>query len=206
MHAAVIHFRTLDVYARCIYYCGMEPEVAKYHFGALALAVADSIASVSASFSPSGPATAVMVFLSMEPGLPISVLASRIRLSHAGTVRLIDRLEHEQLVERRRHIADRRARFIHLTNSGKKITEALLKAREQVISECVSPLSPNDLDILGMLSERLLVANGFDKDGSVSLCHLCGYSRIAPSRSKAKPGAHDAGTSHQTADDMIRQA
>ena len=114
MHAAVIHFRTLDVYARCIYYCGMEPEVAKYHFGALALAVADSIASVSASFSPSGPATAVMVFLSMEPGLPISVLASRIRLSHAGTVRLIDRLEHEQLVERRRHIADRRARFILL--------------------------------------------------------------------------------------------
>ncbi|MDT3378160.1 MarR family transcriptional regulator [Labrys neptuniae] len=206
MHAAVIHFRTLDVYARCIYYCGMEPEVAKYHFGALALAVADSIASVSASFSPSGPATAVMVFLSMEPGLPISVLASRIRLSHAGTVRLIDRLEHEQLVERRRHIADRRARFIHLTNSGKKITEALLKAREQVISECVSPLSPNDLDILGVLSERLFVANGFDKDGSISLCHLCGYSRIAPSRSKAKPGAHDAGTSHQTADDMIRQA
>ena len=206
MHAAVIHFRTLDVYARCIYYCGMEPEVAKYHFGALALAVADSIASVSASFSPSGPATAVMVFLSMEPGLPISVLASRIRLSHAGTVRLIDRLEHEQLVERRRHIADRRARFIHLTNSGKKITEALLKAREQVISECVSPLSPNDLDILGVLSERLFVANGFDKDGSISLCHLCGYSRIAPSRSKAKPGAHDAGTSHQTTDDMIRQA
>ena len=206
MHAAIIHFRTLDVYARCIYYCGMEPEVAKYHFGALALAVADSIASVSASFSPSGPATAVMVFLSMEPGLPISVLASRIRLSHAGTVRLIDRLEHEQLVERRRHIADRRARFIHLTNSGKKITEALLKAREQVISECVSPLSPNDLDILGVLSERLFVANGFDKDGSISLCHLCGYSRIAPSRSKAKPGAHDAGTSHQTADDMIRQA
>ena len=206
MHAAVIHFRTLDVYARCIYYCGMEPEVAKYHFGALALAVADSIASVSASFSPSGPATAVMVFLSMEPGLPISVLASRIRLSHAGTVRLIDRLEHEQLVERRRHIADRRARVIHLTNSGKKITEALLKAREQVISECVSPLSPNDLDILGVLSERLFVANGFDKDGSISLCHLCGYSRIAPSRSKAKPGAHDAGTSHQTADDMIRQA
>ena len=188
MHAAVIHFHTLEVYARSIYSCGMEPEVAKYHFGALALAVADRIASVSASFSPSGPATAVMVFLSLEPGLPISVLASRIRLSHAGTVRLIDRLEHEQLVERRRHIADRRARFIHLTNSGKKITGALLEAREQVISECASPLSPNDLDILGVLSERLLVANGFDKDGSISLCHLCSYSRIAPSRTKAKPG------------------
>jgi DNA-binding MarR family transcriptional regulator len=89
-----------------------------------------------------------MVLLSMEPGLPISVLATSIGLSHAGTVRLIDRLEREQLVERRRQITDRRARFIHLTNSGKKITDALLKAREQVISECISPLSPNDLDIL----------------------------------------------------------
>ena len=132
--------------------------------------------------------TTVMVLLNMEPGLAISVLASRIRLSHAGTVRLIDRLEHEQLVERPRHITDSRARFIHLTNLGKKITGVLLKAREQVISECVSPLSPNDLDIPGVLSERLLVAKGFDKDGSISLCHLCGYSRIAPSRSKAKPG------------------
>ena len=55
MHAAVIDFHTLEVYARSIYSCGMEPEVAKYHLGALALAVADSIASVSASFSPSGP-------------------------------------------------------------------------------------------------------------------------------------------------------
>jgi len=84
MHAAVIHFRTLDVYARCIYYCGMEPEVAKYHFGALALAVADSIASVSASVSPRSPAI-VMLFFGMKPGLPTSELASRIRLSHAGT-------------------------------------------------------------------------------------------------------------------------
>ena len=127
MHAAVIHFHTLEVYARSIYSCGMEPEVAKYHLGALALAVADSIASVSASFSPSGPGTAVMVLLSMEPGLPISVLATSIGLSHAGTVRLIDRLEREQLVERRRQITDRRARFIHLTNSGKKITDAFGK-------------------------------------------------------------------------------
>lgn len=75
-----------------------------------------------------------------------------------------------------------------------------------MISECISPLSPNDLDILGMLSERLLVANGFDKDGSVSLCHLCGYSRIAPSVVKLSRGARHAGTSHQKADDMIRQA
>ena len=48
-------FFTLEVYARSIYSCGMEPEVAKYHLGALALAIADSIASVSASFFTKRP-------------------------------------------------------------------------------------------------------------------------------------------------------
>ena len=186
MHAAVIHFHTLEVYARSIYSCGMEPEVAKYHLGALALAVADSIASVSASFSPSGPGTAVMVLLSMEPGLPISVLATSIGLSHAGTVRLIDRLETDHLVERRRHTVDRRARFIHLTNSGEEMTRALLRAREQVIAAWVSPLSPMDLNDLGAMSERLL-ENGLNKNELASLRHLGGYPRRRSTESATPP-------------------
>ena len=186
MHAAVIHFHTLEVYARSIYSCGMEPEVAKYHLGALALAVADSIASVSASFSPSGPGTAVMVLLSMEPGLPISVLATSIGLSHAGTVRLIDRLETGHLVERRRHTVDKRARFIHLTNSGEQMTKALLRAHEQVIAAWVSPLSPRDLNDLGALSERLL-ENGLNKNELASLRHLGGYPRRRPTESATPP-------------------
>jgi hypothetical protein len=62
----------------------MKPELAEHHFGALPSAVANSIASVSASVSPRSPAT-VMLFFGMKPGLPICELASRIRLSHAGT-------------------------------------------------------------------------------------------------------------------------
>lgn len=62
----------------------MMPELSDHHFGALPSAVANSIASVSASVSPRSPAI-VMLFFGMKPGLPISELASRIRLSHAGT-------------------------------------------------------------------------------------------------------------------------
>ena len=164
----------------------MEPEAAKYHFGALALAVADSIASASASLSPSGPAAALMIFLSVEPGVPISVLASRLRLSHAGTVRLIDRLETGHLVERRRHTVDKRARFIHLTNSGEQMTKALLRAHEQVIAAWVSPLSPMDLNDLGALSERLL-ENGLNKNELASLRHLGGYPRPRPTESATPP-------------------
>ena len=165
----------------------MEPETAKYYFGALALAVADSIASASVSLSPSGPAAALLVFLSFEPGLPISVLASRIRLSHAGTVRLIDRLESDHLVERRRHTADKRARLIHLTNAGVKMTGVLLRAREQVIATCVSPLSPTDLNTLGRLSERLLIANGFEKSAFESMWPLVGRPRQTTSENASQP-------------------
>lgn len=172
MYASVIHILLLDVYARRIYSWAMEPETAKHHFGALALAVADSIASASASLSPSGSAAALMVLLSFEPGLPIRVLASRIQLSHAGTVRLIDRLETDHLVERRRHTTDKRARFIHLTSSGETMIGALLNARERVIAACVSPLSPTDLEDLGTISERLLLANGFDRSRFATLSHL----------------------------------
>ena len=110
-----------------------------------------------------------MLCLRYEPGLSIGDLASRIGRSHAGTVRLIDRLEKRHLVERRREKSDKRTRFIHLTDSGERVTDALLEAREQLISECLSPLSPDDLIILGLLSERILLANGLDKARSALL-------------------------------------
>ena len=147
----------------------MEIEAAKSCFGALALAVASSIADASAAHSPNGPGAEAMLRLRYEPGLSIGDLASRIGRSHAGTVRLVDRLEKRHLVERRREKSDKRTRFIHLTDSGERAADALLEAREQLISECLAPLSPDDLIILGVLSERILRANGLDKARSVLL-------------------------------------
>jgi hypothetical protein len=83
--------------------------------------------------------------------------------------------------------ADKRARFIHLTNAGVKMTGALLRAREQVIAACVSPLSPADLNKLGRLSERLLVANGYEKSGVASMWPVVGYSRETPPENASQP-------------------
>ena len=154
---------TLDSYALRIYYLRMEPAAARTHFGALALAVADEIANAAASSSPSGPTAAAMVFICLEPGLSIGELAERIRLSHAGTVRLIDRLELERLVERRRNDSDRRARFIYLTTSGEELMAAIMTARDDAISAYLSVLSPDELSTLGALSEHLLQMNDFEK-------------------------------------------
>lgn len=110
-----------------------------------------------------------MLCLRYEPGLSIVDLASRIGRSHAGTVRLIDRLEKRHLVQRRREKSDKRTRFIHLTVTGEQWVDTLVKARERLISECLSPLSRDDLIVLGALSERVLRANGLDKVRSALL-------------------------------------
>lgn len=138
----------------------METENAKSYFGALALAVAGTVADAWSAHSSHGPCAGAMLCLSYEAGISIGVLAARIGLSHAGAVRLIDRLEKELLVERRTEESDKRARFIHLTGAGEQMVRGLLKVREEVISNCVSDLSPDELSTLGMLSERLLRANG----------------------------------------------
>lgn len=147
----------------------MEIEAAKSCFGALALAVAGSFADASAAHSRNGPGTEAMLCLRYEPGLSIVDLASRIGRSHAGTVRLIDRLEKRALVERRREKSDKRTRLIHLTEPGEQWVDTLVKARERLISECLSPLSPDDLIVLGALSKRILRANGLDEARSALL-------------------------------------
>lgn len=107
-----------------------------------------------------------MVFLLLDPGLAIGELAERIRLSHAGTVRLIDRLELERLVERRRNDRDRRARLIYLTAAGEEMMSAVMTARDDAISGYLSALSPDELSTLGALSEHLLHVNEFDRSSA----------------------------------------
>jgi len=61
--------------------------------GAFALLIGDEIARVVASKAPdAGPTAAALALLDHEPGLSIRTLSAGVGLSHAGTVRLVDRL------------------------------------------------------------------------------------------------------------------
>ena len=63
-------------------------------FGALALLLADEIVrSASAQAPEVGPASSALALLHHEPGLSIRKLAAGVALSHAGAVRLVDRLQ-----------------------------------------------------------------------------------------------------------------
>ena len=70
--------------------------------GALALSIVDALNTVvEANAGYGGEAPAALVTLGAEPGISINTLRQILNLSHPGTVRLIDRLESQGLVERR---------------------------------------------------------------------------------------------------------
>ncbi|WP_247887395.1 MarR family transcriptional regulator [Azospirillum sp. SYSU D00513] len=149
-------------------------------FGAFALMLGDDIVRAASSFAPeAGPAAAALALLDHEPGLSIRTLAVGVGLSHAGTVRLVDRLVADGLVERRGHATDGRARSLHLTAAGEKASAAVLHARDQVLARGLATLSADELATLTALSERVLRACVRDVDHAYHICRLCGYASCA---------------------------
>ena len=63
------------------------------------------------------------------------MLSIGVGLSHAATVRLVDRLAAEGLVERREHFTDGRTRSLYLTAAGMVASDEVLSSRDEVIAE-----------------------------------------------------------------------
>lgn len=142
--------------------------------GAFALMISDDIVRATSSRAPeAGPTASALALLAYEPGLSIRTLAIGVGLSHAGTVRLVDRLATEGLIERRGHATDGRARSLYLTAAGRRASTKVLNARDQIIAEGLSVLSNKELVILGALSERVLRARLQSREHAYRICRLC---------------------------------
>ena len=119
--------------------------------------IGDDIVRASSSRAPeAGPAASALALLAHKPGLSIRMLAVGVGLSHAGTVRLVDRLATEELIERREHSTDGRTRSLYLTSRGKVASDQVLASRDQVIAEGLSILDPDELKVLCNIAERVL--------------------------------------------------
>ena len=88
--------------------------------------------------------------------LRMGELADRLLLSRSGITRLVDRLERQGLVERRRCSDDGRGFNAHLTEAGQaKVRAARPDHLAGVRRHFLSSLSPGEIDSLGSLWERL---------------------------------------------------
>ncbi|WP_434652252.1 MarR family transcriptional regulator [Pseudomonas sp. R3-56] len=142
--------------------------------GALSLAISDSIHQGTQDQAPEvGPAAAAIALLGHEPGMSIERLRRALGLSHPGAVRLVDRLVTQGVVERRQADADRRAVALHLTTAGNANCAAVLAVRHERIARALEVLDPDEREILGRITEKLLNGLVNDLDQGYSVCRLC---------------------------------
>ncbi|ESA33346.1 family transcriptional regulator [Leptolyngbya sp. Heron Island J] len=150
----------------------MDNERTANLLGALALSLVDSLNSAIKTVGYGGEAPAALVTLGANPGLSINTLRQILNLSHPGTVRLIDRLAAQNLVERRSGV-DGRTLALFLTEGGHERRQEILTDRKQQLQLALSSLTQSDRNQLTRLLEKMLTAVTTSELRSYAICRLC---------------------------------
>jgi MarR family transcriptional regulator, negative regulator of the multidrug operon emrRAB len=141
--------------------------------GVVGLAVADRIEDTARDIlSHAGETPAALVVIGYGLGPSNDQLRRILGLSHPGTVRLVDRLVADGLVERR-EASDKRAIALYLSKRGKALREQLLAGRLAAIRPLLAPLTRAEQDTLGALLHKLLASMETTDAERCTLCRLC---------------------------------
>jgi MarR family transcriptional regulator, negative regulator of the multidrug operon emrRAB len=141
--------------------------------GALALEIPGRIeATAREILNHAGETPAAIVVIGYGFGPSNEELRRVLGLSHPGSVRLIDRLVTDGLVERRKG-RDRRAIALYLTEQGHILRKKLLKGRLAAIRAIVDPLSASEQTSLDSLLGKMLSSMEPTDAQRCSLCRLC---------------------------------
>lgn len=142
--------------------------------GATVLGLFDELKSVVEHRSGrAGESPAALVVLGHQPGLSNEALSRLLGLTHTGSVRLIDRLVADGLVERRPSATDRRGVALHLTPAGKTAREEIIAERERLMTALIAPLSIAEQRQLTDLLAKLLQGVARDDTHKLRMCRLC---------------------------------
>lgn len=120
-----------------------------------------------------GEASAALVALGHQPGLSNDSLTRLLGLTHTGTVRLIDRLIADGLVDRRSAQRDKRGVALYLTATGDSARRNILQDRAAALAPLVSGLSAPEQKALAALLGKLLMAISRDDMHKLRICRLC---------------------------------
>ena len=135
--------------------------------GTVGLAVADRIeVTARGILNHAGATAAALVVIGYGFGPSNDRLRGVLGLSHPGSVRLVDRLVADGLVERREG-RDKRAIALYLTGQGFAVRERLLKGRLAAIEPLLTPLTGAEQDSLAALLHKLSGIDGHDGPGAL---------------------------------------
>ncbi len=141
--------------------------------GVVGLAVADRIEAAARDIlSHAGETPAALVVIGYGTGPSNDQMRRVLGLSHPGTVRLIDRLVADGLVERR-EARDKRAIALYLSKRGKALREELLKERLASIRQLLKPLTSAEQETFAALLHKMLSSMETTDMERRTLCRLC---------------------------------
>lgn len=141
--------------------------------GTVGLAVAGRIdGAMREVLSHGGETAAAVVVIGYGLGPSNDQLRQILGLSHSGSVRLVDRLVADDLVERREG-SDKRAIALYLTRRGKAVRDQLLKERLAALRPLVTPLTKTEQERLAALLHKLLASMDTTDVQRCNLCRLC---------------------------------
>jgi MarR family transcriptional repressor of emrRAB len=141
--------------------------------GTVGLAVADRIeATARGILNRAGETPAALVVIGYGFGPSNEQLRRILGLSHPGSVRLVDRLVADGLVERQAG-RDKRAIALHLTERGAILREKLLKERLVSIQPLLISLTEAEQGTLASLLHKMLSSLETTDLERCSLCRLC---------------------------------
>ena len=142
--------------------------------GAVALALADRIAACAqATSSLHDSAASALVVIANHPGEPVDAIRRTLGLTHSGAVRLVDGLEANGLVERRRSDSDARAIALWPTRPGKRTASKILAARAEMLEPVFAGTSEADKQAIVALLKRALAKLTDNRDRARSICRFC---------------------------------
>jgi MarR family transcriptional repressor of emrRAB len=141
--------------------------------GALACEVADRLRrGMRHHPNETDSAAAALNIIGFYEGCSNARLSRALKLSHPATVRLVDKLELEGLVQSRAG-DDRRSVALHLTKAGKERVTQILTGRCAALEDVVDALTEAEQRQLAALAERLLPRLTTSADAADYICRLC---------------------------------
>jgi DNA-binding MarR family transcriptional regulator len=148
-----------------------EPEIANL-LGALSLAVMDQIEQGARDvIGRAGETPAALIVIGYGP-ITNDKLRRILGLSHSGTVRLVDRLVSDRLVERRSGKDDREI-ALHLTAKGAASRKDLLSSRISAVASFLDVLSPSERKRLRELIRHVLARQDTSEIDRFTICRMC---------------------------------
>jgi MarR family transcriptional regulator, negative regulator of the multidrug operon emrRAB len=141
--------------------------------GALGLAIYDEMIAAMADAVGLSPIDASAInAIGQQPGASVSFVAMATGLTHAGAVRVVDRLVANELVSRAPG-PDARTVAVRLTPAGRKLLTKQRNARGGPLEHLVSMFDPAERSSIDTLLETLLTALTGDVHQAEHLCRLC---------------------------------